>query len=213
MTHCTRFFGLILALSVMVQGYAQPSAQQSATAVSPIVFGAEKGFPGLMGLGTLNATGVFKNFQTFAGYSNVYKPLFVWDLAEWRWSPEFTLENGEMVQSDAAADHIARLVTPYEGDWTMEVQVKKTSVRGALQIQIGGKDNNNYYRLVIGGDNSAGCGLEKVENGTSTALTKTYPVALAQNSWHSVRVETKGDEIRVLMDGTVVFAYVKNARI
>jgi hypothetical protein len=167
------------------------------------------GFSGYLGLGTLQATGAFRNFKTQAGYGNVYKPLFVWDLGEWRWAG-FELQEGLMIQKDDTTEHLARLVTPYDGDFTLEVEFRRSSVSGYMQVFLGG--NNDvahpaHYRVLFGGPGDAVCLIEQLTGTDTLALTGRVPCALETNRWYTMRLEATSGRLRVMLDGRQVLQY------
>lgn len=136
---------------------------------------------------------------------------------DWKFTRgEWTVNSEDaLVQSSDETGSIAFYDIPFADNYAVSLKAKKTAGGEGFQIGVAAEDEQNYYRVNIGGWGNTTAKVQRIVNGVSSesgnVAEQSYVgnVHIEDNKWYDVRVEVSDYEIKAYLNDEFICSYVK----
>lgn len=167
---------------------------------------------GGIGLGSWATAVEYKDIQVTRDGQTLYSSADLKDLNGWRRegrsdiAPKWAVRDGAIVQTEAGATD-ARLVfgDPAWTDYTLTLKARKTAGDEGFLILFDHQDTGNWTWWNLGGWGNKQHGIEVSEGGKDQVAQ--VPGSIETGRWYDIRVATKGQNIKLYLDGKLVHDY------
>jgi alpha-L-arabinofuranosidase len=165
-------------------------------------------FKGYVGLGTSKTQSVYKDFMVTESDKTIYKSDFInnqndWDPAYGHWR----VEGDSYIQGDLEENRSSFVRKKTFRNCTIEVKARKIKGNEGFNLIFGAQDQENYYRLNVGGSNNQKLLIEKVEGGVAAPVGTSVPFTVENDHCYNVKVITNNDEVECFVDGQSMLKY------
>lgn len=139
-------------------------------------------------------------------------------LDDWGWkvgTGEWSMKDGVISQTSDQTGSTVWHKGYYDRIYTLHVKAKKTAGGEGFQIGVAAEDEQNYYRVNIGGWGNTTAKVQRIVNGVSSesgnVAEQSYVgnVHIEDNKWYDVRVEVSDYEIKAYLNDEFICSYVK----
>ncbi|UJF33896.1 LamG-like jellyroll fold domain-containing protein [Paenibacillus hexagrammi] len=174
---------------------------------------------GAVGVGSYNTANEFDDIQVVSNTdaAELFADDFSGDAS--KWTPvrgTFAIQNGVYQQtSTSTANAFAYAGSTDMDNYTLTLKARKTGGAEGVNVYVGVKDANNYFRWNIGGYNNTKSTFEKSVNGT-VATVSEYDYSklpkLTTNTWYNLKIVVTGKRMKAYVDDTLVFDILDNPK-
>ena len=157
-------------------------------------------------LGTWDTQAQFASVKVVADSQTLLDESFDGSAKNWTAeSGRWNAANGVYAQSADGQPVLSRLTaTIDQPNYTLTVKAKKTGGQEGFLIGFGATDARDYYWWNLGGWGNSQHAVEKISNGTKTAIGKPVDGTIEPNRWYDIRIEVTGARIKCYLDGVLI---------
>jgi len=157
---------------------------------------------GTFGVGSLTTSVEYKDISVTAGD----KTLFQWDpstgAADWKMNKgAWSVADGVLRQSLEHGEFRAMTGDPTWGDYAISLKARKLGGENGMVVLFHYRDGEDFLRWSIGGLHNTAAVIERVVDGVSEEISDSTPLTLDTGTWHDLKIELRGRQIRCYFDG------------
>ncbi|MBQ4556501.1 MAG: hypothetical protein IJA60_02500 [Clostridia bacterium] len=122
----------------------------------------------------------------------------------------WTVENGNLTQTDIASDCRIWVDGKNFTDYTYEVTARKNDGNEAFVILVGVEDTDNVFFVNLGGWSNTKSTIQRIKNGVKASVTNTVNGSFESNRDYKIKVVVSQNNMTVYVDGELMFDYTQN---
>lgn len=161
-------------------------------------------YTGQFGVGTWGTQAKYTDLKIEANGQTIIENVFE-NLENWKTkSGEFSIENGEMVQSSLAEPSISFFEKPVNvSEYTISVKAMKTGGREGFLIPFANHDGSYFWLNVAGWGNSQHA-IQQIAPGGSSVL-KSCRGHIENNQWYTIKIVVNKESAKCYIDDEMIF--------
>jgi alpha-L-arabinofuranosidase len=161
---------------------------------------------GCVGVGTWQTQTEYKDFKVTTADGRICKPVS----GDWlKLRDEWGMTDGVVAQK--SNNNLTGLIwnRPFTGDYTFELQARKTGGTEGFLIYFGMSDQNREgYLFNLGGWANTLTGLETIRNGTDAALvSEQIPQTIDTDKWYDIKIVKSARTVALWVNGSLQISY------
>lgn len=160
---------------------------------------------GSIGLGSWETKVEFDQIEITSDGKVLFSDDFNSNDANWKvFDGDWKVEDGLYKQTSRKSNTASYAGNTNWTNYTLKLKARKISGNEGVIVYFGIKDENNYYRLNLGGWGNSHSALEKVSKGRGEIIGKSSMKTIEKKKWYDIRIELAGNRIRTYLDGELI---------